>query len=103
MLAELLVLTDFGACLLAELVCYLFMRIGRGRKKGSSSGLNTEPAMRYLLSLSATITRATNRHLKLVFSTREWYSRLLPDIEILAIDPLNKETTHSCRVSLHVA
>ena len=60
MLAELLVLTDFGACLLVELVCYPFSWIGRGRKKASSSGLDNVPALEYLLSILAIISRAAD-------------------------------------------
>ena len=70
--AELLVLTDFGVCLLVQLVCYPFSMVGRGRKMESLSGLDTLPALCCLLSQSATISRATNRHLEMVFTEDTW-------------------------------
>lgn len=44
MLTELLVLTDFGVCLLVELVCCFFSGVGRGRKDWSID-LEDAPAM----------------------------------------------------------
>ena len=99
-LTELLVLTDFGVCLLVELVCYLFSDGERG-KDWSSDLEDAEVYLHTLLSLSGS-KRAMYVHLQRNFTDDTWGRQWAQShIYIYLTNIIHSRATssHHCNVS----